>query len=246
MDDFTATSFGEIYAERYDEEHDPGTTDEAVACLHDLSGGKPTLELAIGTGRLALPLVARGLSVSGIEASPAMIKKLQAKPLGNRVNVTVGDIAEVRLGRRFGFAFLAFNTLFNLRTQAAQLACFQRTAEHLEPGACFLVEALVPELRDFSDEQRLRVLTLDQRSLRIEAAVHDPVEQTILYQRVHLGADGVRIEPLPIRYAWPQEIDLMARLAGFNLVDRWGDWHRGPFTATSRSHCSLYRLAESG
>ena len=241
MKEFTDATFGVLHADSYDAEHDPGTTDEAVTCLIALAAGRPTLELAIGTGRVALPMSRAGLSIEGIEASPEMVAKLREKPGGDAIPITLGDMASVRLKERFGFAFLIFNTLFNLRSQQAQVDCFARTAEHLEPGGHFLIETYVPDLSEFQHDQGVRVLKLGFDHVSLEAAEHDPVQQTVAYQRIHIGTEGTRLDPLPIRYAWPAEIDLMAKLAGLELEHRWGDWHQNPFTATSRMHVSVYR-----
>lgn len=245
MKDFGPASFGEIYAEGYDQEHDPGTTDEAVACLWDLAGMGRTLELAIGTGRIALPLALRGLAVQGIDASPEMIAKLREKPGGESIPVVIGDFADVDIAGSFDFVFLVFNTLFNLTSQADQVRCFQNVARRLTDNGRFLVETLVPEVGLFTEGQSIRTRYVDRDSVTLEAAIHDPVAQTVQYQRVRVSAQGMEMRPLPIRYAWPAEIDLMAQLAGLRLKNRWGGWDRSPFTANSRMHVSLYEKTNS-
>ena len=241
MKGYGPETFGALNAADYDRLHNPGTTDDAVDLLADLSRGKRTLELAIGTGRVALPMAARGCDISGIEASPEMVAKLREKPGGQAIPVTMGDMAEVRAEGRFGFIFLIFNTLFNLPSQEAQLRCFQNAAEMLEPGGAFLVEAFVPDLSQFRDNLGLKPRHLDMHSLTLEAAIHDPVTQVIEYQYLRFTPEGIRMTPLPMRYAWPCEIDLMARLAGLTLESRWCGWDRSSFTAQSRLHVSVYR-----
>ena len=238
---FGSSTFGEIYAEDYDVEHDPGTTEEAVQLLSELAGTGRILELAIGTGRVALPLSQRGLTIHGIDASPAMVAKLREKPGGEAIPVSLGDFADVDVEGSFDFIFLIFNTLFNLTSQQEQVRCVENVAKRLNSGGEFLIETLVPDLCQLGDGQSLRTLHVDMNSAVLEAAVHDPVEQVVEYQRIRMTNEGMRLSPLPIRYAWPSEIDLMAKLAGLELQHRWGGWDRSPFTADSRMHVSLYR-----
>lgn len=245
MKGYGPARFGELNAEDYDALHDPGTTSDSVALLAELAAGGKVLELAIGTGRVALPLARRGLSVHGIDASPEMIAKLREKPGGDAIPVTIGDIADVPADGEFDLIFLVFNTLFNLTTQAAQVRCFENAAKHLSANGLFAIEAFVPDVARFNDGQSLRLSDLSSGALTIEAARHDPVMQTIDYQYIRVTADGTRLTPLPMRYAWPAEIDLMARLAGLELRDRWGDWARSPFDAASRTHISVYGRASS-
>ncbi|MBA4227461.1 MAG: class I SAM-dependent methyltransferase [Hyphomonas sp.] len=241
MKGYGPETFGTLNAEDYDLLHDPGTTDAAVDLLADLSRDQRTLELAIGTGRIALPMARRGCDISGIEASPEMVAKLREKPGGEAIPVTMGDMSEVLADGRFGFIFLIFNTLFNLTSQEAQLRCFRNAASMLDPGGAFLVEAFVPDIAQFRDHRSLKPKHLDRHSLTLEAAIHDPVKQVVEYQYLRFTPEGVRMTPLPMRYAWPSEIDLMARLAGLQLESRWGGWDRAAFTASTRMHISLYR-----
>ncbi len=238
---FGSATFGEIYAEDYDVEHDPGTTAEAVQRLAEIAGTGKILELAIGTGRVALPLARRGLTVHGIDGSPAMVAKLREKPGGEAIPVSIGDFADVDIEGSFDLVFLIFNTLFNLTSQDAQVRCFENVAKRLNSDGQFLVETLVPDVTRFDDGQSVRTLHVDMESAVLEAAVHDPVQQVVEYQRVRMTNEGVNLSPLPIRYAWPGEIDLMARVAGMKLQHRWGGWDRSPFTATSKMHVSVYR-----
>ncbi len=242
MKTYGPDSFGKLNADDYDELHDPGTTDEAVATLAELCGAGEVLEFAIGTGRVALPLAARGIKIEGIDASPEMIAKLREKPGGQQIPVTIANMADFSLGKTFDFAFLIFNTLFNLTTQDDQKRCFQTAAAHLKPGGAFLIEAFVPDLSRYPGNQSVRVRSVTENGVTLETAIHDPVRQVVEHQYVRLGSTGTRLIPLPMRYAWPSEIDLMAELAGFKLECRWADWERRPFTGDSTMHVSLYRL----
>jgi len=238
--EFGPSTFGELYAEDYDEFNDPGTTDEAVALIADVAGSGTVLELAIGTGRVALPLAERGLAIQGVEGSPQMVAKLREKPGGESIPVSIGDYADVAVDGSFDHIFLIFNTLFNLPTQSEQVRCFQNAAKHLTDGGTFLVEAYVPDMTEFRDGQNVRARQVGFDTVMLEAAVPDPVNQIVEYQRIQVTREGIRLRPPPIRYAWPAEIDLMANLAGLRLQKRWGDWHRSPFTADSTMHVLVY------
>lgn len=246
MQGYGPATFGKLNAADYDRFEDPGTTDQAVALLAELAGSGKVLELAIGTGRVALPLAGRGLAVSGIDASPEMVAVLRGKPGGDRIPVEIGDMADVAIDGAFDLAFLIFNTLFNLTSQAEQVRCFANVARRLNPGGAFLVEAFVPDVAQFRDGGALRPVHIDIDSVTLEAALHDPVTQVVEYQYIRMDAGGTTLTPLPMRYAWPAELDLMARLAGLELEHRWGGWERTQFTATSSMHVSLYRKPSSG
>ena len=241
MEGFDETTFGTLNAEDYDALHDPGTTAESVALISELAGQGRILELAIGTGRMALPLVARGHDVSGIEGSPLMVEKLRAKPGGQAIEVVIGDFADVAIDGPFDHVFLVFNTFFNLLSQEAQVRCFANVAQRLTEGGTFLVETFVPDHSGFADGQRVQAKRLDMTMVWLEAALHDPVRQLLEFQRIRITQDGVRMVPLPMRYAWPSEMDLMARLAGLSLRDRWGGWDRRPCDASSKMHVSVYQ-----
>jgi SAM-dependent methyltransferase len=231
--DRIADTYDELYAETLD-------TDRAVEALAELAGGGPVLELAIGTGRLALPLAERGLEVHGIDVSERMVARLRAKPGGDAIPVTMGDFAEVPVEREFALIFVAFNTLFGLLTQEDQVRCFVNVAKHLAEGGVFVVEAFVPDLARFDRGQRTQVTQVDANRVMFDASRHDPVEQRIDSQHVVISEDGTRLYPVSIRYAFPSELDLMARLAGLELRERWGGWTREPFTAESGRHVSVY------
>ncbi len=238
---FDPTTFGTLNADDYDAAHDPGTTDAAVALIAEIAGGGRILELAIGTGRIALPLAAKGLDVSGIEGSPDMVAKLREKPGGAAIPVVIGDMADVGIDGPFDHICLVFNTLFNLTSQAAQVRCFANVAARLAPGGSFLIECFVPDLRPFDNHQRVSTRKLDMTNVWIEAVQHDPVGQRLDYQRIRISAEGMRLVPLALRYAYPPELDLMAALAGLRLEQRWGGYDRSAFTGDSRMHVSVYR-----
>lgn len=241
MKEFGPETFGALNAEDYDAVHDPGTTGVAVALVAELAGKGKVLEVAIGTGRVAVPLAKRGVAIEGIDASTEMVAKLREKPGGEKIPVVIGDMAVLPVGGPYDFAFLIFNTLFNLTTQEEQVRCFERVAAKLNDGGGFLVEAFVPDISRFEGNQIVRTRRVTFDTVTLEAGLHDPVRQVIDHQYIRLGPDGTKLIPLPMRYVWPSEMDLMARLAGLELEDRWGGWKREPFTADSKMHVSLYR-----
>ena len=235
--------FDERIAERYEvywpEVFDPALVDPAVDFLTDLTGTGAALELGIGTGRIALPLSRRGVRVRGIELSPAMVEQLRAKPGGNDIDVTIGDFATTDVGETFSVAYLVRNTITNLTTQDEQIACFRHVAAHLEPGGCFVIEVMVPALRQLPRGEQVRAFTVTPTHLGFEEYV-DLAEQ-ISVSHHYWVVDG-RLETFsaPFRYVWPSELDLMARLAGMTLRERWADWDREPFTGDSPSHVSVW------
>ena len=235
MDSFDAEA-----AEVYDDEP-RGDEPQTVALLEALARGGPALELAIGTGRIALPLAARGLRVDGVDLSPAMVAKLRAKPGGERLSVTIGDFADVPVEGPYRLIFLIFNTLFNLLAQDQQVRCFENAARHLTDDGLFVVEAFVPSyLARLRDGQYVDAEAVDRDRVVLDVGRHDPVGQRLEESHVMLSAAGVRLFPIVTRYAWPSELDLMARIAGLRLHHRWGGWEREPFTAASRRHVSVY------
>ncbi len=219
-----------------------GDEEAAVACLASLAGAGPVLELAIGTGRLALPLAANGLTVDGVDFSPAMLARLRAKPGGEALEVVEGDFADVKMDRRYALIFIAWNSFFNLLTQERQVDCFRNVAAHLEPGGAFLIEAFVPSfLYRYESHQHVEVEHLDASRVQLGVSMHDPANQRLEQQHVSLGASGTTLTPVCQRYAWPAELDLMAELAGLNLDERWGGWQKEPFTKDSTQHVTVYR-----
>lgn len=242
MKDYDAATYGDriapIYDELYDELFD---VDATVALLAELAAGRPALELAIGTGRIALPLKRAGVEITGIDASEAMVAMLRAKPGGNEIEVVMGDFAEVEIEGDFGLVFILFNTLFNLASQQDQVRCFANVADHLGDDGVFLIEAFVPDIARFDRHQSSGIDSVSMDEVIMEASRHDPVRQRVDSQHVVMRAGKpVELYPVSIRYAYPSELDLMARLAGLRLRDRWGGWHREPFTSESKFHVSLY------
>lgn len=218
-----------------------GYFDEAaVDVLEGLAGGGRALELGIGTGLLALPLAARGVEVHGIDASPEMVAALRAKPGGDRLPVTMGDFADARAEGEFSLVYVVYNTLFALQTQEEQVRCFRNVAARLAPGGAFVVEAFVPDPAQLSAGQGVRLLHMTDERVGIKIFQHDPVGQKLKSRHVVFDAEGSRLFPVEVRYAWPSELDLMARLAGLRLRERWGDWRRGRFDAKSEKHVSVY------
>ena len=243
MQGFGPETFGELNAERYDAFYDAQMateTQDSVEALAALANGGKVLELAIGTGRVALPLAARGLTVHGIEASAEMVAKLREKPGGQAIPVAIGDMADVRLGETFDLIYLVFNTIFNLTTQEAQVRCFENVARHLSPEGVFVLETVVPDFSEYVDGQRMKGSWAELDSARFEIAIHDRTAQTVAFQRIVISENGTRLFPHFMRYAWPAELDLMAQLAGLKRRDRWAWWDQSPFTAESKSHVSIY------
>jgi len=241
MNDYDASTYGDGIADVYDDWYPGGDPEPVVERLATLAGDGPVLELGIGTGRIAIPLAARCVSVHGVDASVAMVEKLRARPGGESIPVTVGDFAEFDLEERFSLVFVVFNTFFGILEQRDQVGCFQSVAEHVVPGGRFLAECFVPDLSRFDRGQRLSVTAIDEEGVRVEATLHDPVGQRVKSRVIRMTASGSRFYPLEARYCWPSELDLMAQLAGLELEHRWGGWNEEPFTAASESHVSVYR-----
>ncbi len=233
-------SFDEENAARYDSTL-RGDEAATVAFLEPLARGGSALELAIGTGRIGLPLAARGIPVDGIDFSRAMVERLRAKPGGETLSVTMGDFADVPVPGRYRLVYIVFNTLFNLLTQDDQVRCFGNVAAHLEDGGAFVVEGFVPSwLHRLRDGQYVDAEAVATGSVTLDVGRHDPVAQTLDESHVELSAGGIRVAPIVSRYAWPSELDLMARIAGLRLRERWGGWERQPFTADSRNCVSVF------
>ena len=244
MNDYTAATYGDRIAESYDRMYPGGGgVEPSVNVLAKLAGGGRALELGIGTGRVALPLAERGVTVHGIDASQAMVDRLRAKPGGDAIPVSIGDFAEFQVDSRFELIFVVCNTLFGLATQDAQVQCFQRVAEHLAAGGTFLIEAFVPDPARFVGGRNLSVSGIEPDLVTLDVARHDAANQRVYSQHLLLTEAGTRLYPVQLRYAWPSELDLMARLAGLRLRDRWSGWDGAPFTAASSSHISLYERA---
>ncbi|HEY2958789.1 MAG TPA: class I SAM-dependent methyltransferase [Actinomycetota bacterium] len=237
--------FGERVAARYDESSaemfDPAVVDPVVDFLAGLAGDGAALELGIGTGRIALPLARRGVPVHGIDLSQAMVARLRAKPGAERIGVTVGDFATTTVAGRFSLAYLVFNTINNLTTQDEQVACFQNVAAHLEPGGCFVVEVGVPALQRLPPGETVRAFHLSATRLGFDE--YDVASQGLVSHHYSIVDGRLEVGSIPFRYVWPAELDLMARLAGMTLRERWSDWKREPFTSDSTGHVSVWEKA---
>jgi SAM-dependent methyltransferase len=235
--------FDERVAARYDESSaelfDPMVVEPVVDLLAELAGDGRALELGIGTGRIALPLVERGVPVHGIELSKAMAARLRAKPGGERVGVTIGDFATAAVEGTFSVAYLVFNTIMNLTTQAAQVACFRNVAAHLEAGGCFVIEVGVPELRRLPPGATHRVFDATETHWGIDE--FDVANQGLISHHFSLVEGQIERVSMPFRYVWPAELDLMAELAGLRLRGRWSGWKREPFTSESTKHVSIWQ-----
>jgi SAM-dependent methyltransferase len=198
------------------------------------------LELGIGTGRVALPLAARGVEVHGIDASESMVAKLRAKPGGADLPVTIGDFADVPVDGDFDLVYVVFNTFFAVLTQDEQVRCFANVARRLKPNGAFAIQAFVFDPTRFQHGQRVQATNVEEGAIAFDVALHDAVGQTVSVQKVVVGDGTVRTLPIRLRYVWPSELDLMARLAGLRLRERYEDFERRPFTAASASHVSVY------
>jgi SAM-dependent methyltransferase len=236
-------TYGRHWAPYYDDIY--ASVEDSVIDLLARHAGEPprALELAIGTGRIALPLAERGVDVSGIDISDEMVAKLRAKPGGDAIAVTMGDFGDVDVDATFPLIYLTFNTIFGLLTQERQVACFRNVAAHLEPGGRFVIDCFVPDLKRFDDyNTRMGVSSITSVGEHMyEMTVYDPLSQGLSTHVVRLGADGESVVlPIRIRFAWPSELDLMARLAGLRLEDRFGWYDLRPFTEQSTSHMSIY------
>jgi SAM-dependent methyltransferase len=240
MEGYGPTTYGQSIAGVYDDWY-TAAQPEQIELLCQLAGDGPVLELGIGTGRFALPLASRGLEVHGIDASEAMVAKLRAKPGAGGLAVKVGDFGGFDLAERFSLVFVVFNTLFALPDQEAQLACFAAVSRHLLPGGRFLVEAFVPDLSRFDRGQRVSVVNIGPDEVRLDCSHHDAVAQSVTSQHVVLADGRTRLYPVQLRYAWPSELDLMAKLAGLGLEARWDGWDRRPYTSTSLTTISVWK-----
>ena len=236
--------FGERVAARYDDAEpgsmsDPAVVDPAVDVLAELAGDGAALEFAIGTGRIALPLARRGVRVAGIDSSEAMLARLREKPGADAIEAVLGDMATTRVDGDFSLVYLVFNTIFNLTTQDAQVACFQNASDHLRPGGSFVIETGVPALQKLPVGQTIVPFRADAGGLGYD--VYDVVTQRFSSEHITFVDGAVETGRVEFRYAWPAELDLMARRAGMSLEDRWSDWGREPFTAVSEKHVSVWR-----
>jgi len=243
MTDCQPSTYWDQIAELYDQLYsnfDPA----CINLLAELAGPGPALELGIGTGRIALPLVHRGVSLHGVDASQAMVAKLKAKPRGVEINVFIGSFASFSIDRQFRLVFVVFNTFFDLLSQEEQVQCFQAVSRHLSPDGLFVIEAFVPDMTRYSGFQAVRLVALSEAAIRVDVAQLDPVAQRIESRHVLVSQAGLRTYPVKLRYAWPVELDLMAHIARLRLRARWSSWSKDPFTRDSTKHISVYARAE--
>ena len=242
MKDYGDETYGDRIFEVYDEFYsdcDPAS----VEVLAELAGDGPALELGIGTGRIALPLHEKGVPVQGIDASEAMLSKLRSKKRGSEIDVHVGSFADFKVDGQFSLIYVVFNTFYALLTQEEQVQCFKSVSEHLSRDGVFLMEVFVPDLGRFVRHQAMRAVNLTEDMVRLAVSQVDPVAQQVTTQYVLLSAEGTSLYPVKLRYAWPSELDLMAKLAGLTLLHRWSSWSKEEFTKESKKHISVYGRA---
>jgi len=234
--------FDEHVAARYDdsdaEMFEAEVIDPVVEVLVELAGSGRALELGIGTGRIALPLAQRGVSVHGIDLSKAMVARLRAKRYGEDIGVTIGDFATTTVDGSFSLVYLVFNTIMNLTTQEAQVACFRNAEAHLELGGCFVIEVTIPDLRRLPPGETFHVFNASENHWGIDE--YEVATQGLTSHHFETVDGTVERSSIPLRYAWPSELDLMAQLAGMRLRSRWGGWKREPFTSESTKHVSVW------
>lgn len=242
MDTYDIAAYGQRHAGIYDDLYS-SYEQTTIETLNELAGTGPALELGIGSGRIAIPLANKGVVVQGIDASPAMVSKLHAKPGGHQIQVSIGDFASVEVDGVFPLIFVVFNTFFALPSQQEQLRCFRNVARHLGRDGAFLLEAFVPDVTRFNRGQTISMTKMTTDLVVLDIAEHDPLRQRITSCHIFLTEKGTQIYPDQLRYAWPSELDLMAELAGLKLRWRWSNWHRDSFTAKSEKHISVYERA---
>lgn len=249
MTEYGPATYGDRIAGIYDRYVEPFVgekTSPAVEFLADLVGKGRVLELGIGTGRIALPLVERGATVEGIDASQSMVDRLRTKPGGDAIRVSIGDFANVDVEGRFDLIYVVFNTFFALLDQDEQIRCFGNVAAHLADGGAFVIEAFVPDPTMYDHGQRMGATRVEADRVEINASKLDLATQRITSQHILIGGEGIVLLPVQLRYAWPSELDLMARLADMGLRERFGGWNREPFTSSSPFHVSVYERAQTG
>ena len=243
MKDYGDETYGDRISEVYDEFYS-GYDPASIEVLAELAGDGPALELGIGTGRIALPLHEKGVPVQGIDASEAMLSKLGSKKHGAEIDVLVGSFAGFKVDGRFSLIYVVFNTFYALLTQEEQVQCFKSVSEHLTRDGLFLMEVFVPDLARFDRHQTVRAVNLTEDVVRLDVSQVDPVAQQVASQHVLLSAEGTSLYPVKLRYAWPSELDLMAKLAGPTLRSRWSSWSKEEFTKESKKHIAVYGHAE--
>ena len=240
VDDYTSATYGDRIADVYDDIYRPEDVTDCINILSELASGGRALELGIGTGRIAIPLAASGVEVHGIDSSKAMVAQLRVKEDGGEIPVSIGDFANLDVDGTFSLIFVVANTFLGLTSQEDQIRCFENVASHLDERGIFLIEAFVPHVYAFDDGNNVTARPLDLDSVKLDVTVHDRMNQVLDVRTLRLSEAGIKSYPFRLRYVWPSEMDLMARIAGFRLQARWTDWRRSPFTSGSRSHVSLY------
>jgi SAM-dependent methyltransferase len=239
MDYYEEKTYGDRVAGVYDQWYSDFEA-AAISTLADLAGKGKALELGIGTGRIAIPLLKAGVNVQGIDISESMVAKLKAKPGGDKIPVTFGNFVDVEVGGKYSLIYIVFNTFFSPLTQEEQVRCFRNVASHLEAGGVFVIEAFVPDMARFIAGQTTRVIKLGDNELQIDASLVEMDKQLISSQHVIITDHGTRFYPVKIRYAWPSEMDLMAQLSALQLRERWSNWEKAYFNAQSKMHISIY------
>ena len=240
MNFYSDETYGETVAGVYDEWYSDYDS-HAIDVLAELAHGGRALEVGIGTGRIALPLSAKGVEVHGVDAAASMISRLRAKPGGDRITITQGSFAEIPVFGEFALVYIVFNTFFALSSQDEQVRCFRNVAAHLSRDGCFVMEAFVPDLNRFTGGQVNWATKVTTDEVQLDVGQHDAAAQRVISQKVVLTEGDVRLYPVQIRYAWPSELDLMAQLAGLRLRERWSNWKREPFSSESMHHISIYQ-----
>jgi hypothetical protein len=241
MEGYTPSTYGDRVAHEYDDVYGSMfDVDAAVELLSELAGSGPALELGIGTGRIAIPLRQDGVDVRGVDTSEAMVAEMRSKPGGADIEVIMGDFGAVDLRGPYSAVFVVFNTFFGLTSQEDQVGTFERVAAALEENGVFVIEAFVPDPTRWTQHQRVSVDSVSLDKIRLEASRHDPVNQRVDAQLISISDAGIHLTPVTLRYAWPSELDLMARIAGLSLRARFASWTREPFTSESRNHISIY------
>jgi SAM-dependent methyltransferase len=240
MNFYSDETYGEHVAGVYDEWYSDYDS-HAIDALAELAHGGRALELGIGTGRIALPLYAKGVEVHGVDAASSMISRLRAKPGADRIAITQGSFADIPVEGEFALVYIVFNTFFALSSQDEQVRCFRNVAAHLSRDGCFVMEAFVPDLTRFTGGQVNWATKVTTDEVQLDVGQHDAAAQRVISQKIVLTEGNVRLYPVQIRYAWPSELDLMAQLAGLRLRERWSNWQREPFSSESTKHISIYQ-----
>jgi len=234
-------SFTDNVAEGYDKTSIRGDESATVAFLEQFAQGGRVLELAIGTGRIALPLAEKGIHVDGIDFSPSMLAKLRAKPGSEKLTITLGNFADVAVPNHYNLIYVVFNTFYNLLTQDEQIRCFENVAAHLTEKGVFVIEGGIPtEFCQLRNNQYVDLEGLGVDNVQLDLARYNPVTQLLEETHVTISNTGIQLLPIVTRYVWPSELDLMARIAGLRLKERWASWSKEPITASSRNCISVY------